>query len=115
MKVSTFATIAVLVAGCTGAYAAAHMNLTAKNGMTLYTFDKDMVGASLCYDECAVQWPPFVAENGTDMPGLSAIERRDGRKQWAKDGKPLYFWIGDTEPGEANGDGAGGVWHIARP
>jgi len=45
---------------------------------------------------------------------LDAIERKDGSKQWAKDGKPLYFWVGDTEPGETNGDGVGGVWHVAR-
>jgi predicted lipoprotein with Yx(FWY)xxD motif len=47
------------------------------------------------------------------MPGLTTVERKDGAKQWAKDGKPLYFWMGDTEPGETNGDGVGGVWHVA--
>ncbi len=115
MKFTTLATFAVLAAGCTGAYAAAHANLTARDGMTLYTFDKDPAGASVCYDDCAVNWPPYIAKSGDDMPGLSTVERKDGSKQWAKDGKPLYFWVGDTAAGETNGDGVGGVWHVARP
>jgi len=110
MKVTTLATIAVLAAGSTGAYAAAHANLTAENGMTLYTFDKDSAGTSVCYDDCAVNWPPYIAENGATMPGLSTIERKNGTRQWAKDGMPLYFWVGDAQPGETNGDG---VWHVA--
>ena len=32
------------------------------DGMTLYMFDPDMQGASTCYDECAMNWPPLVAE-----------------------------------------------------
>lgn len=113
MKFTTLATLLVLAAGSTAAYAAAHANLTASNGMTLYTFDKDTVGTSACYGDCAVNWPPYIAESGTEMPGLTTIERNDGAKQWAKDGKPLYFWVGDTKPGETNGDGVGGVWHVA--
>lgn len=112
MKLATLATLAVLAAGSTGAYAAAHANLTDKNGMTLYTFDKDTAGTSVCYGDCAVKWPPYLADNGASMPGLTTIERKDGAKQWAKDGKPLYFWMGDNKPGETNGDGVGGVWHV---
>ncbi len=113
MKIATLATFAILAAGCTGAYAAAHANLTADNGMTLYTFDKDSAGTSVCYDKCAANWPPYVAADSADMPGLGTVERKDGSKQWAKDGMPLYFWVGDTQPGETNGDGMGGVWHVA--
>ena len=114
MRHTLLATLAVLVAGFAGAHAASHAALTAGNGMTLYTFDKDPAGTSVCYDDCAVNWPPFIAEAGAIMPGLSTVERQDGSKQWAKDGKPLYFWVGDAEPGETNGDGVGGVWHVAR-
>ena len=114
MKITTFITLVVLAAGSIGAHAAAHAMLTDKNGMTLYTFDKDTAGTSVCYGDCAVNWPPYLAENGTEVPGLTTIERKDGARQWAKDGKPLYFWVGDTEPGETNGDGVGGVWHVAR-
>ena len=30
--------------------------LTAKNGMTVYVFDKDAGGAPACYDACSKQW-----------------------------------------------------------
>lgn len=35
--------------------------------------------------------------------------------QWAKDGKPLYFWVKDKKEGDATGDGVKGVWDAARP
>ncbi|MEJ6404507.1 COG4315 family predicted lipoprotein [Yoonia sp. 2307UL14-13] len=89
--------------------------LTNANGMTLYTFDKDTNGTSTCYDDCAVNWPPYIATAETaDMgDGFAMVTRDDGTQQWAKDGAPLYLWIGDTAPGETNGDGVGGVWHAA--
>lgn len=111
MKIAALITIAVLAAGSTAAYAADA--LTAKDGMTLYTFDKDTAGTSVCYDDCEVNWPPYIAADGAEVPGLTIIERNDGAKQWAKAGKPLYFWVGDSAPGETNGDGVGGVWHVA--
>ena len=47
-------------------------------------------------------------------PGPSAPRRADGSLQWALDNKPLYFFAGDAKPGDTNGDGKGGVWHLAR-
>ncbi len=43
----------------------------------------------------------------------SVITRKDGSLQWAYDGKPLYTWIKDKEPGQTTGDGLGGKWHVA--
>lgn len=43
----------------TGAAADAAGILQAKNGMTLYVFDKDNGGVSSCYDACAAKWPPM--------------------------------------------------------
>lgn len=133
MKLIAAMTLGLFVAGCGEAYAASdyygtdyadetvtpiagHAPVTGANGMTLYTFDNDSAGTSNCYDSCAVNWPPYVAAAGAQSPGngLSIIDRRDGTRQWAKDGAPLYFWVGDTAPGETTGDGVGGVWHIAR-
>ncbi|HDR9764226.1 TPA: hypothetical protein QDC44_008515, partial [Burkholderia cepacia ATCC 25416] len=37
------------------------------------------------------------------------------RKQWAYRGRPLYRWKQDRKPGDAGGDGIGGMWHVARP
>ena len=113
MKFSTLLTLAFLTASPAIVYAESDTNLIAKNGMTLYTFDKDSTGVSNCYGGCAENWPPYIAKGYAKISGLSTIERKDGSKQWAKDGKPLYFWAGDSNPGDTTGDGVGGVWHIA--
>ncbi len=85
-------------------------------GFVLYTFQKDEEGVSNCYDQCAVNWPPFFAEEGDEAEEpYSIVERTDGTMIWAKDGWPLYYWINDTEPGMTTGDGVGGVWDVARP
>jgi predicted lipoprotein with Yx(FWY)xxD motif len=86
------------------------------SGMTVYTFAKDAENVSNCYDECAVKWPPFMAAEGAPAEGaLTVIERKDDTYQWALNGKPLYFWQGDSAKGDATGDGVGGVWAVVRP
>lgn len=88
---------------------------SAESGMTLYTFRKDARNKSNCYNDCAAAWPPFQA-SASDQPkgGLGIIERRDGTRQWALNGQPLYFWAGDASKGDATGDGVGGVWDVVR-
>lgn len=89
--------------------------VAAKSGMTLYTFRKDTKNTSNCYNDCAVAWPPFMASGSAKAKApLSVIKRKDGSLQWALQGKPLYFWQGDTERGDATGDGVGGVWDAVR-
>lgn len=88
--------------------------LTDAKGMTLYTFDKDTKGTSNCYDTCAQKWPPLEATQAASTEGgFSQVERKDGSKQWAYNGMPLYLWQGDKKPGDTTGDGVGGVWHVA--
>lgn len=107
------AALAVLaVFGTAGAATAA--TLTDDKGMTLYTFDADTGGTSACYDDCAVNWPPFLGQEGDAMKeGWTLVERTDGTMQWAYDGKPLYFYVGDKAAGDMTGDGMGGKWHVA--
>lgn len=83
---------------------------------TLYVYANDSEGVSNCYDECAEKWPPHLAEYW-DSPRapFSTIERKDGSKQWAKDGMPLYFSILDEAKGDTKGDGIDGFWAAARP
>jgi len=95
--------------------------LTGADGMTLYTFSKDEVGVTNCSDQCAANWPPLYLEEGQDLtPGegisgeLDAIERSDGGMQVTYNGLPLYFWVQDTEPGQATGHGVNEVWAVAR-
>ena len=97
--------------------AAAHAAemLAAKNGMTLYVFDKDAGGVSACYDTCAVNWPPYLGKEGDAMEKDWALAKRtDGTMQWTYDGKPLYFFKDDAAAGDAKGDGIKGVWHVIK-
>jgi len=88
--------------------------LTNADGMTLYIFDKDGDGVSNCYDGCAANWPPLLAEDGAiGDDEFTLVERKDGSKQWAYDGKPLYLWVKDAKPGDMTGDGFNDVWHMA--
>lgn len=92
--------------------------LVGPNGMTLYVFDKDPQGAgkSVCNGPCAANWPPLLAGDTDAASGdYTLVVRDDGRKQWAFRGKPLYYWIKDTRPGDRTGDGVNQVWHTARP
>jgi len=95
--------------------------LAAGNGWSLYTFDRDPIGASTCVDDCARTWPPLILSSGDpagspDLPGvLAVITRPDGRRQVTHNGRPLYYYSGDRQQGDMNGDGVGSVWHVARP
>lgn len=85
-------------------------------GMTLYTFDKDADGKSVCNGPCAANWPAFTATSITAPVGWSTITRDDGAKQWAYKGKPLYTFAKDEKPSEIKGDGLlNGAWHVATP
>jgi predicted lipoprotein with Yx(FWY)xxD motif len=91
--------------------------LVDQNGMTLYMFDKDVAnsGKSACNDACASNWPPLVAEEGaTPDDKFSIITRDDGTKQWAYDGKPLYLYRADKQPGDREGDNFRDIWHVVK-
>jgi predicted lipoprotein with Yx(FWY)xxD motif len=108
MKMTLTRGASVLVAALLLA-AAAHAAglLTAKNGMTLYVYDKDKGGVSSCYGFCADFWPPYLAKKGE-----KAI--KDGKLQWAYGGRPLYFYAVDKKKGDKAGDGKNGVWHVVK-
>jgi predicted lipoprotein with Yx(FWY)xxD motif len=88
------------------------------NGMTLYTFDRDTMGAgkSVCNGPCAALWPPLMASSGDSPSGdWTIVTRDDGSRQWAFRGKPVYYWSKDTKPGDRTGDGYVNAWRLARP
>ena len=89
--------------------------LTGDNKMTLYTFDKDSGAESACYDDCAVNWPPYLVKDGESKGDEWAkVARKDGSMQWAYEGHPLYYYIEDKAAGDMKGEGKGGVWHVAK-
>ena len=113
---------ALMVAACAGlSYAPVKYTdgiMTGSNGMTLYTFDKDVAGSgkSVCTGSCATNWPPLMAGAADQSGGdWTVITRDDGAKQWAWLGKPLYFWNKDQKPGDMTGDGFNKIWRVVRP
>jgi predicted lipoprotein with Yx(FWY)xxD motif len=87
------------------------------NGRTVYWFAPDTAARSACYGSCAAYWPPVKGPAAAE-PGvtgtLSVLTRSDGSVQAAYDGHPLYTYVGDSAPGQANGNGLnlnGGLWH----
>lgn len=95
--------------------------LTDQNGMTLYTFANDQPGMSVCNGGCAGIWPAFQPPAGDlVLPdgasgALDMITRADGTMQVTYNGMPLYYFSGDMNPGDTNGQGIGGVWYAAQP
>jgi predicted lipoprotein with Yx(FWY)xxD motif len=97
--------------------------LAGDDGMTLYTFDNDTTpGTSACTGDCATNWPAFTVDEGEQATAgdgvtgeIGTITRDDGSTQVTYNDKPLYYFSGDSAAGDSNGDGVGGVWHIAAP
>ena len=84
-------------------------------GMTLYTFDKDKDGKSMCTGECATNWPPLMAPMDAKPTGeWMPIKRDDGTMQWTYKGKPMYGYKMDKKPGDMEGEGKGCFWHMYR-
>ena len=109
----------------TAATATVAAHLVGPNGRTLYV--KFPPG---CSGECYSIWPPFtvgqsdalVADypkettiGGKSVPtcGLTAVGISAGRFQVAACANLLYYYIGDTAPGQTKGDGFGGFWRVA--
>ncbi len=90
--------------------------LTDLKGMTLYYFDPDPAGKSVCNGKCVQNWPPIMAEGNSAADGdFTIVVRDDGGKQWAHRGKPLYGWVKDKKPGDTTGHRIGDKWTAAQP
>lgn len=90
------------------------------NGKTLYFFTKDVAGESQCTGGCLNDWPVYYAPDLQPASGVSAgdfavITRSDGSQQTTYKGWPLYYYSGDANPGDVNGEAVGGVWYVAKP
>ncbi|WP_153505016.1 COG4315 family predicted lipoprotein [Cumulibacter manganitolerans] len=93
------------------------------SGRTIYYFAGDKGTTSSCTGACATNWPPVPAPASTaSAPGISAplgsTTRSDGAKQLTVDGHPVYTFVGDKAPGDANGQGKmlnGGLWTVVSP
>jgi predicted lipoprotein with Yx(FWY)xxD motif len=98
--------------------------LVTADGMTLYDFHKDKGGNSACYGACASAWPPLLTEGNPQAQGaaersmLGTTKRKDGTLQVTYNGWPLYTYVADQAPGEANGNDIaqfGAEWYALQP
>lgn len=89
-------------------------------GQAIYIFELDGKGDSVCYGQCAKDWPPVftdgdpVAGDGVRKRLLGTTKRRDGRLQVTYAGQPLYFYANES-PGEVrchNVNLNGGLWWV---
>jgi predicted lipoprotein with Yx(FWY)xxD motif len=107
------AVLSLFVAGAAQAQAVMHDGaLVDAKGRTVYTFDKDDLNKSNCLGGCLAAWPAFVAKPEATAKGEFGIIEANGARQWTMNGKPLYYFAGDAKPGDRNGDGSGGTWHV---
>jgi predicted lipoprotein with Yx(FWY)xxD motif len=90
-------------------------------GRILYEFTRDgTANRSRCYGDCAVAWPPFYARGEPRVRGIASehlgtTRRRDGRLQVTYRGKPLYYYVTDTRPGQVTCQAIpefGGTWYV---
>jgi predicted lipoprotein with Yx(FWY)xxD motif len=91
-------------------------------GMTLYHNAGERDGAFVCTGTCTSAWPPLLVPAGTaptagaGVPGaLATVTRPDSGIQVTYNGEPLYRFVGDKKPGDANGQGVAGVWFVLSP
>jgi predicted lipoprotein with Yx(FWY)xxD motif len=95
------------------------------NGRTLYIFRKDTGPNSTCSGACAAEWPPLTTASGkvttsggVSSSALKAVRRSDGKMQVTFNGRPLYYFAGDSAAGQANGQGLdtfGALWYALSP
>src|SRR4051794_36755778 len=98
--------------------------LVDSQGRTLYLFKADSGTKSACSGACASAWPPLrvsaepTAGDGARASKLGTTQRSDGQPQVTYNGHPLYTYIGDSKPGDVNGQGLtafGAAWFVLSP
>jgi predicted lipoprotein with Yx(FWY)xxD motif len=94
-------------------------------GRALYGFTRDRRGGpSQCHGACARAWPVYFgagklrAGKGARQSLIGTVRRPDGRRQVTYNGWPLYYYVGDRQPGQVlcqNVEEFGGIWLVVRP
>jgi len=90
--------------------------LTDQSGRTLYGFVPDKNGTSSCGDGCTATWPPLTsrspvaAGSGAAAALVGKTVRTEGATQATYGAWPLYYYAGDMQPGDVDGQGVNGIW-----
>ncbi|MDQ6914188.1 MAG: hypothetical protein M3155_00065 [Actinomycetota bacterium] len=87
-------------------------------------FAKDRGPKSTCIGACASAWPPLTTSgkpaggSGVTSSKLGETKRGDGMTQITYQGHPLYYFSGDSAPGQTKGNGVtafGAQWFALSP
>lgn len=90
-------------------------------GRTLYLFEKDHNGVSMCNSACTAYWPPLTshgaprAGSGIRKALLTLGRAHNGVRQVLYAGHPLYTFVGDKSAGQTTGEGLtnfGAGWYV---
>ncbi|MEK2476109.1 hypothetical protein [Streptomyces noursei] len=91
--------------------------LVDRMGRTLYRFNKDSAWPMKfgCTGPCLDTWKPAEPADRARLNGVAArlvstVARPDGTRQLAVDCWPVYWFTGDEQPGDVNGQGRMGLW-----
>jgi predicted lipoprotein with Yx(FWY)xxD motif len=90
-------------------------------GRSLYLWQGDTGSSSKCTGACASAWPPLTTQGkpqaraGVAAAKLGITKRGNGAEQVTYHGHPLYYFAGDSGPGQTNGEGVeafGAQWDL---
>jgi predicted lipoprotein with Yx(FWY)xxD motif len=95
-------------------------------GRALYMLEGDASGGSRCTEMCVVIWPAYLATSGTVVAAdagvqdrlVGTVPRPGGGGQVSYGGHALYYYLGDSHPGDTRGqrvEDSWGEWYLVRP
>ena len=131
-KFAALLAVAVSAAGATGALGSSKSLITTghtslgtvlvnSKGLTLYLFKGDTSKHLGCTGKCLTAWFPITG-TGSASGSAKASELGTGKRgsgtQVTYGGHPLYTFVGDTKPGQINGQGLklnGNLWYVVSP
>lgn len=94
------------------------------NGRTLYLFQADKPNLSTLSAAGQAIWPPFTATTkpralgGAHAGQIGTVTQPAGATQITYNGHPLYYYVGDHNPGQTTGQGLnqfGALWYALGP
>jgi predicted lipoprotein with Yx(FWY)xxD motif len=131
-KFAALLAVAVSAAGATGALGSSKSLITTghtslgtvlvnSKGLTLYLFKGDTSKHLGCNGKCLTAWFPITgtgsASGSAKASELGTVKRGSGT-QVTYGGHPLYTFVGDTKPGQINGQALklnGNLWYVVSP
>jgi len=94
------------------------------NGRTLYLFQADKPNVSTLSQAGLAVWPAFTTtvtpqgKGGVSAAQIGTITGPGGSRQVTYNGHPLYYYVGDKQPGSTAGQGLlefGALWYVLSP